>query len=148
MNVERMLELADMIEHGTLGGVEFNMACWVTPKWNMEFGIWCGSLCCIAGHAVVRWASEAEKQLVAWRPGSALHIARDLLGLDYGQSMRLFLNECLYVAPLPGYPVNDISYITKEQAVFAIRRMVREEGGVPEPVQVKEAAPAEELVAV
>lgn len=122
MNIERMLEVADLIERDGLRdrGVTFNMSVWLfhRPHGSHVFYIHdqydCGTVGCVAGYACIAYGEVGS-------PVEPVQ-ASAYLGLDDEQAHRLFHNGSFYVSPA-AY----LTEITKEEAVAAIRRMVAEE---------------------
>lgn len=122
MNYDRMLELADALENETLP-VAFNMnyfsAFYTSSGWrnhSQQIGdtIDCGTVCCIAGLASLRFGNRGE-----W---VGRVTARRVLDLSGSQCKRLFYNYNSYISP-----TGDLSDITRAEAVAAIRRMVAED---------------------
>lgn len=121
MNRERMLQLADALEQGPLP-VKFNMKYYAANKlgaplaWHVGEPIPFGTTCCIGGLACLMFGEPGQ---LAWGL-----VAGPLLGLTSDQQERLFENDKLYVSKRA-----NLEKITREEAVAAIRRMVKEEGG-------------------
>jgi hypothetical protein len=106
MDKERMLLLADVIEKKELP-MEFDMG----TLYNEERGIeGCQTSGCIVGHAAL---------LFGLNPLDPMQVG-EALGLTFEQSQRLFYNFDHFVSE------RDLNLVSREEAVEAIRKMVRE----------------------
>ena len=126
MDVERMLELADFIEglphivldldhlepeevaraEQVVQGSMFNMS-----GVQEDFG--CGTVACIAGWALHKYASPATFEMFGW-----MEAAAKSLGLTERQAHRLFMGQF--------EPEKHLVEITPGEAAAEMRRMVRE----------------------
>ena len=85
MNKERMLKLADYIE-----GLPAFM--FVMTRWYKEHK--CGTIGCIAGHAVALFGNGDVRAMARTYPVSeTFNLASDLLGLDKKDAKHLFYAE-------------------------------------------------------
>lgn len=96
MNVERLTALAEWLEAGGKpNGVKatFRMSTWFTPH-----AFDCGTACCIAGSAVLKFGTADEcSKLYNGRlsPNWIPNAAKEVLGLDAVQATRLFVPSFL-----------------------------------------------------
>ena len=117
MNVERMLYLADQLEHPTdpkLKNVAFDMNFFHASQYDTEANKVCGTVACIGGHACLLFCKEGLGNITGWG-------AQEALGLDNGQVNKLFYNHGKYIAD------KHLADISRAEAVEAILRMVNEE---------------------
>lgn len=149
MNIDRMLKVAKAIEQDDLNdrNVGFDMHAWIEnlPLEQIYGGLGlypivghiypCKTTACIAGHACIMFG------MVGTVIGSGT--AQRILGLDDWQAESLFMDGRGYVL---GRANARLSEITREQAVAAIRRMVREEG--EQAIKVEQIVQERELVCV
>lgn len=121
MNTKRMLALAAEIENPT-SDLQFNMISFTSqdPKSRkVTVQHMCDTRCCIGGTAVVMFGSK--KDLIG--PVAAIR----LLGLTSKQADRLFYAG-IYELIEPKWGHVPFDEITREQAAYAIRKMVELEG--------------------
>ena len=126
MNLERMNELAEMLERQDViqKALWFNMADFIGVEWRgiplanvrkaVEQGA-CNTTCCIGGWACWLWGEDDD-----WFQAST---AQRLLGLSDEQKNRLFFDEEHYVSR-GQMDFDEIDHLT---AAKAIRRMVEED---------------------
>lgn len=128
MNKQRVLELADTLEHHAkeqkgLRGVGFNMRTWASKtRGHIRDRVDdCGTVACLAGWAyMLRFQTVTARRLLAvtdigkdWRIPTC---AADYLGLDTPQTELLFR---------PNISVCDWDQITADQAVKVLRHLAK-----------------------
>lgn len=114
MNIPRLLELADAIEHATLAaqGIGFNMSDWVSTCDDDMSGHSCKTTACIAG-----WAVElfTMKRIL---PETCEDIAAEVLGLDDYETQ-----EALFYAG--NIKASEMDDITNTHAATVLRHLAK-----------------------
>ena len=109
MNIPRLTELADCLEHPALPhDYNFNMAEWFALRGDKETN-WCGTVCCIAGLTVLLF----DPAIPPFH-GSTMGRAQKLLDLDDYTADALFT---------PGTTLR-YSLLTQPQAAQAVRNVI------------------------
>lgn len=129
LNKARLLELADKIEEEVVG---FNMELWITkangeriPDNRLDSSLQtdklkmatcdCGTVACIAGLAIICYASPDEKASLVWTTDIP-HLAGKLLGMTWVQSQQLFQASNSY---------RNLGSLTREDAVRTLRHFAK-----------------------
>lgn len=88
------------------------------PKKKFDMWAYCGTACCIAGHAHIIAGGESYDYENAIRADDVFDTARDWLGLSYGSAKRLFL------------PHEDEPYKSTPQQAASVVRHLKDTGKV------------------
>lgn len=98
MNKERILELANVIERHSIPGLGFNMSVYGCTGMQDLSGHGCGTVGCIAGHAVAHFELDGDPSPLPDLVGVSRRAA-EILGLDFTTREDLFCPEGYSEAP-------------------------------------------------
>ena len=93
MNKQALLGIASILEN--LDRNKFDMTVWIDNSSSYEDEISCKTRACIAGHTVIQFGTDLQKEEFLDSTGAADRIATNILGLDRPTANKLFL---------PGFP--------------------------------------------
>jgi len=114
MNIPRMKALADHLE--------------TLPRSRFDQNAWCGTACCIAGHAVILFGSERQRQAVLRDSqesldGAVSDLATSLLGLSWLIAGELFDPASMW----PPHYQTRTGNVTPKLAAKRLRRLIQAE---------------------